>query len=460
MKKNNKYEDLANKVIDLVGGKENITFFTHCITRLRFNVKDKSLVNKEEISRLKGVIACQWSNEQFQIVIGQDVADAYNLICEKTGLSVQETVNDDEEKKDVGKKSVVNIISSIFEGIAGCIAPILFILIGAGMLKIVVTIGTAIGLLNAESPTHMVLTFASDAGFYFLPIFVGATSARKFGANLGLGMLIGAMLLHPSFVTAVNAGEALSVFGLPVYATTYGNMIFPTIMAVFVMSYIEKFVAKVSPKILRTIAEPLVTLIIMIPLTLCLIGPAGAFVGTYLSKAIIGLYNFSGFIGLGILASVMPFLVFTGMHTAFSPYAVQSLSTLGYEPITCPANLISNMNQSAASLAVSVKAKNKELKSTALSCATTAIFGVTEPALYGITMPLKKPLIGAMIGSLGGGIIAGLGHVCVYSFPSGGILGLSAYLSDDIGNVIWMIVALITGYIITFVSTLIIWKEE
>lgn len=457
MGKKERYEELADRVPDLIGGKDNISFFTHCVTRLRFNLKDKSLVNVEEIEKVSGVVGVQWSGDQLQIIIGQAVGDAYNLIAQKVGIDKQEAV--DENLDGVKKKFS---ISTIFDAIAGCITPLIPVLIGAGFFKITVLLCEQLGLLQAGDPTHTVLTFVGDAGFYFLPIFVGATAAKKFGANMGLGMILGAIFIHPSFMAAVTGGTALSIFGLPIYATTYSSSIFPVLISVAVMAPIEKFIGKHSPDAIRSITEPFLTLLVMLPLALCVLGPAGAFLGQYLSTAVMWLYNTTGFFGIAILSAIFPFIVMTGMHSAFMPHLLNSFATLGYEPVVFTTNIIANLNQGAASAAVAIKSKDKNMKSTAASCAVTAIVGgVTEPAMYGINLKLKTPMYGAMIGSFFGAAIAGLGKAAAYAMTgSAGVFALPIYLSKDISNLLWMIGGCLVGVIVTFIATLILYKPE
>lgn len=456
MAKTSKFEELADRILDLTGGKENIVYFAHCVTRLRFNVKDKSLVGEEKIRKITGVIGCQWSGEQFQIIIGQAVGDAYNLICEKTGLKNEAAV---EEKEEEGKKGFHP--AAIIEGIAGCVSPLIHMLIAVGLLKVVVLVGELTGLMPAGSNTHTVLSFAADAGFYFMPVLVGANAARKFGANMGLGMLTGAMLIHPSFIAGVEAGTALSVFGLPIYGASYASTIFPVIMAVFVLSRVEKFFARISPAAIRSITEPFLTMLVMIPLTLCVLGPVGAFLGVYVADILMWLYAQAGFLCVGLLSAVWPYLVMTGMHAALVPYALQILTATGQEPMQV-AGFISNLNQGAACLAVALKTKDTDLRATASSCALTAVLGgVTEPAMFGVTLPLKKPMIGAMIGSFLGGIIAGFLNVHVVAFAgSSGLFGLPVFLEATVSNLLYALLAMAIGFVCSFIATMVLYKEE
>lgn len=461
MAKAERYAELASKVVEYVGGKDNIVFFTHCVTRLRFNVKDKSLVKGSDIEKIRGVMGCQWVGDQYQIIIGQSVSDAYNLIVKETGLEGNGSV--DEDMGDAHKKKFS--INAVFDAISGSITPIIPVFIGAGFIKIAVLLLTQFGLLTADNTTIQVLTFVGDAGFYFLPVFVGAFAAKKFGANMALGMMMGAIFIHPSFISAVTDGTALSVYGIPVYATTYSSSVVPALLTVWVMSYVEKFFAKHSPDSIRSITEPFFTLLVMLPLALCVLGPVGAFVGTYLSEAIMWLYNTTGFFGIAVLSAIFPWIVMTGMHTALAPYLVNAMATVGYDPIICTANVVANIDQGAACAAVAFKTKHDEnLRSVASACAVTAIVGgVTEPGMFGVNLKLKTPMYGAMIGSFFGALVAGFGHAYPYSMSgSGGLFALPAYLGGDnpFASMAWMATGLVVGAIVTFIATYILYKPE
>lgn len=460
----NKYEILADEIVGLVGGKENISFFTHCVTRLRFNLKDQGLGQIEEVKKLPGVLGAQWQNGQLQIIIGQAVGDAYKLICEKHDLSVEKPVDEAlDDSNSLRKKGVKGVIDRIFDGISGSLTPLIPVLIGCGMIKVLLIILDMCGV-SAESGTYQLLNFAGDAGFYFLPVLVGAFAAKKFGANMGLGMVIGAMLIYPSFVSGVSGGVAYNFLGIPVYGASYTSTIFPIILSCAVMAPIEKFIAKHSPELLRSVLEPLLTMIVMIPLAFCLLGPVGSFLGQYLSAFVLWLYNTIGFVGVSLFAAIMPFVIMTGMHGAFVPYLLQMLTAEPYyEPIFFPALIISNINQGIAALAVAVKSKDASVKSTGLSTALTAVVaGVTEPAMYGINLKYRTPMYGAMIGSAIGGLVAGLLKTVIYAFAgASSIIALPLFVSKENGsNLIFMIIAVAIGAVATFVATWFLYKEE
>lgn len=464
MVKKEKYDELSNQVLELIGGKENISFFTHCMTRLRFNLKDKSIVDLKKISGIKGVIGCQWQgqSDQLQIIIGQDVSDAYNLICKKNGLSSEESIN---ENLDGGKSkfkfSIGNIFNAIIDAITGSMAPLIPMLIGAGMIKVLLILFPLFGL-STTSSTYTVLMFIGDAAFYFLPILVGATAARKFNTNVGLGMLMGAILIHPTFISLVNEGTPIELFGITVTGASYANQILPTIMSVWVMSHVERFFSRKSPTILRSVITPTLTIIVMAPLTLIFIAPLGLLIGNYITSIMIFIYETLGFVGVGLMAAVMPLIVMTGMHMAFMPYMVGSIATNGLEPFFLVAMVISNINQGAASAAVAVRAKSKNLKGVASSSAVTAIVGgITEPAMFGVTVKYKRPLYAAMIGSFIGGAYAGLMNVYAYAFPgSAGLLSFPIFIGPNPSNLVNFIVGIIIGAVVTFVLTLVFGFKE
>lgn len=454
-----KYAELADSIVELMGGKDNIDYFTHCVTRLRFNVHDKSLVQNDAISKLGGVLGCQWAGEQYQIIIGQDVADAYALVVERTGLAAQEAVDENLDGASVGKAKFS--IAAVFDAIAGCVSPCIPVLIGGGMIKVVLLILVQCGLLTDASPTYVTFKFVSDAPFYFLPVMIGSSAAQKFGANRAIGMTLGAVLLHPTFVSMVGEGSGGSVFGLPIAATSYSSNVFAMILTMWVAGYVERFFAKHSPSMLRSMIEPLATLFVMTPLMLCLLAPAGALVGEVLTSGLVWLYDTLGFVGLGILTAVVPLFVMTGMHMAFPAVATQNFATLGYDPLICVASIISNFNQGAACLAVSLKSKEGNLRTTSLSAAVSAIVaGVSEPALFGVTLKYKTPLYGVMIGNFVGAAVAGFFQCICYAFPgSFALFGLVPFMGErGIMNVVYMAVASVVGMIAAFAATMILYK--
>ncbi len=449
------YDQMAAQIIEKVGGKNNISLCFHCMTRLRFNLKDMSLIDIEEIKKISGVMGTQFSGDQLQIIIGAQVDDVYRQVCAQAGIKEDAPIQENLDKKK-GNAAV-----RILDALTGAVVPVLPVFIACGLMKAVVAVCTQIGVMTADMPTCQVLTFVGDAGFYFLPILLGAFAAKKFGGNMALGMLIGAMMIHPSFLAAVSAKTSLSVFGLPIYGASYTGSVFPVVLAVFVMSQVEKFIAKKSPVALRNILEPFGTLLIMVPLTLCLIAPIGDFLGTYVGKAMFWLYDTVGFVGVAIFAAVLPLMVITGTHHGLSPYIMNSFQTLGYEPLYFTASSITNVDDGIACIAVGLKTKDPDLRAAAFSAATTALVcGVTEPALFGINLPHRTPLYGCMIGSFVGAGIAGFGRAVAYQFGGGGVFAFTSFLHSDFSNLTWFLAGQIIGAAVTFVATFILYRDK
>ena len=274
-------------------------------------------------------------------------------------------------------------------------------------------------------------------------------------------MLLGALLIYPSFIASVTEGTSLSIFGLPVYSANYSSTVIPIIITVYFLSKIEKTISKYCPDILKSFIVPTVSLIIMLPLMLVVCAPIGYYIGTYVSAGVIWIYETIGFLGVSVLCALLPLMVMTGMHTMMTPYWTSAFASLGMDPFFLPAMIISNFNQFAASLAVGFKAKKQTIKSTAFSCAVTCIIGgVTEPAMFGVTFKYKKPLYAAMIGNAVGGVIAGLLGVACYAFPgSGGMFAIVTFTGPG-NNLIYFLIAAVIGMIVTFVLTYILGIEE
>ena len=460
MATNKKYDELADAIIPLVGGKGNIKFLAHCVTRLRFNVKDKSLIQVEAIEGLKGVVGSRWSGDQFQIIIGQHVGDVYKVVCEKIDYTPANTISSEINVKQEMKKGFT--ITKVFDAISGCMTPLIPLLIGGGMLKAILLILQQMSLITPENPTYIVLSFVGDSAFYFLPVFVGAMGARKFGANMVYGMLIGASLVHPQFMELVSNETPLSVFNLPIPPIPYSNSIIPMILSTFILSYVEKYMTKYTPKVLQSMLVPVLTLLIMIPLTFCLLAPIGAIAGTYLASVISWLYETTGFLAVGLTCAIYVLLCLTGMHTALLPVGITMLTTVGYEPLLTTAAVIYTINQGIVSLVVAVKSKDTEERSTAITCTITALVaGISEPALFGFTLKNKRLLICSMIGCFFGGVYAGLTHV--YSYAITGTVGLlvfPGYVGPNAMNLINGAIALAISCAVTFVLGMIFGFKE
>lgn len=456
----NKHEVLAKNILENVGGKSNITTVMHCYTRLRLNLKDTSLVDLKEIKKLD-VIGAQFMGEQLQVVIGNEVNEVYEAVANLTGLQIDDG-KEAPQTKTAGKKyTVKSIFSSIIDGIVGCMIPLIPILMASGILKAVILLIQQFQLLSPDSPTCVVLSFIADAAFYFLPVIVGSFAAKKFGADIALGGMLGGALIHPDFIAMVGEGTSLSIFGLPVYPASYSSTIIPIILSVWVMSYVERFISKHSPKSLRSVLEPVLTILIMAPLALCVLAPLGAMLSSGFAALLTWFYDTLGIAAVAIFSALVPWVVMSGMHIGTVPISMASIAETGIDKIMMPPFLISNFTQGAACLAVGIKSKSAKLKTFAFSSAFSNIIpGVSEPGMYGITLKYKTPMWGAMIGAAAGGLYFGITGVGALSFLSPNIFALSGYIGtgDYANNFVNAVIGIVIGFVIAFIATMILYK--
>ena len=437
----------AQGVLKEVGGVENVTFLTHCVTRLRFNLKSKDNVSVDRVKSVPGVVGVVDKGGQFQVIIGNEVVNVYNELLKlgsfNTGKKEEGKAADNGEKKKP--------LNVVLDTIAGIFSPIMPIIAGAGMIKALLSILSLFNLIDKSGNLYYFLNFIADASYYFLPIILAQSAAKKFGCNMYMAMLMGGILLHPN-LSALASGEAdfVSVIGLPVKMVTYSSSVIPIILIVFALSYVEKFVEKVTPSIVKFIVRPLLTILIMAPLALVVLGPLGSFIGDGLVSLLLSIEKIAPWILPTIIGGFMPFLVMTGMHYSLLPAYVNSLSTLGYETIIGPGNLPSNIAQGAAALCVAIKTKNKDFRQLAVSGGVTALLGVTEPALFGVNLRLRKPLIATTIGGALGGLYAGITGVRRFGGGGAGLAAIGLYVGETPTNVINALIAAAIAFVATF----------
>lgn len=445
-----KFKEIATQVLEHIGGEENVSHVTHCVTRLRFNLKDNSKVSIEKLKKVKGVMGCVNKGGQFQVIIGNDVSDVYKEL-----ISLGNFNSSNGEVKGE-KKGVLN---SIFDTIAGIFTPIIPAIAGCGMLKGFLGLFSALGLISTESQTYYILNFISDAAFYFLPILLAYTAAIKFKTSPYLAMVIGGVLLHPNFSALVSAGKPVKFLGLPVVLVKYGSSVIPIIFIVWLMSYVEKLFNKIIPKAFKLVFVPLLVIVVTAPIGLIVIGPLGNLLGGALANVIMTIDSKATWALPLIIGGLSPLIIMTGMHYSLFPAVFTQLSTLGYQTII-PGMLVSNICQGAAALAVSLKTKNSDLKQLASSTGVTALLGITEPAMYGVNLKLKKPFYAVLAGGAMGGLYAGITAVKVFTPGGSGILGIAAYIGPEILNVVNILIGCAIGFVATFVISWIIGFED
>ncbi|SDE70279.1 PTS system beta-glucoside-specific IIA component, Glc family /PTS system beta-glucoside-specific IIB component, Glc family /PTS system beta-glucoside-specific IIC component, Glc family [Fontibacillus panacisegetis] len=445
--------ELAKKIISLVGGGDNISQHWHCITRLRFNLVEDEKAKIEEINQMEGVIGSQFSGGQFQVIIGAKVADIYEEL-EKQLIHKNENLALKNKKK-------LGFVDTIFDVISGIFTPILPAIVGSGLIKGIMALFVVFGWVSTDSSSYAVLNIFSDAVFYFLPFLVAITAARKFNTKESLAVVLAAILLYPTIVNGAADGLGpMNLFGLSIPLNSYTSSVLPIILGVLLLSYVNKWIDKIIPKSLNIVFSPLLTLLITAPLLLAFIAPIGNFLGKYLEVIFTAMFDTAGPIAGLLMGGLMPIIVITGMHYAFFPSTFASLQKLGYDIMLLPMNLVANISQAAAVLGVLIKSKKSTTKSLAFSTLIPAFFGITEPAIYGVTLRLKKPFYASVIGGAAGGAVFGSLAVKTTAFSIPGITALPTYIISNSNNFTYALIGCIVSFIVSLSMTLILGFEE
>ena len=443
------HSELANEIVKHIGGKSNIDHMTHCMTRLRFNLNDNDQADRKALEKLDGIVGTNISGSQFQVIIGNDVPAVYKAIVAQTGGS------QGSEKNQGNKKKEGNPLNRLFDFISGVFAPILIAVAGSGMIKGLLALIAAFEWMNTEGSTYIILNAIGDGVFYFLPLILAVSAAHKLGSNPYIAAGIAAAILHPSISALLSSGEAVTFFGIPIIPATYASSVIPILITIWLASHFERVVDRWIHKSLKLLLVPMIVMLVMVPVLILAIGPLGTLLGDGLSVVVTGLMTKTGVFGGIFLGALMPIITITGMHYGLVPVILNSLAQKGYDYII-PVTFVSNMGQAGSAFGVFLKSRNKKLKALALSTSITALMGVTEPAMYGVNMRLKRPFYAAMIGGAAGGAVLGLFGVKAYVLSGiGGLPGIPAligptFLYGLLGMVIAFVVATIVTYVLGF----------
>lgn len=448
------YKKTATEVLRLVGGEKNVSHLEHCSTRLRFTLVDPGKADQAALKKTPGVMGVVASGPQCQVVIGNDVIEVYDEIMKMAKFSgTASAAPAPAGKKDFGAMAL-DFIVGVFQPLVPAIA-------GAGILKALLTVLTTFGLLTADDTIYKVFYYVADAALYYLPVMVAVTTATKLNVNKLVAVAIAGAMIFPNTMSLLATEGGASFFGITLQNVNYTGQVFPAILAVAFMALIEKEFTKVCPKPIRVFAVPMVCFGVTFPIALLLLGPLGYNIGQLLTTVILWLYGTFGWLAVGILAAILPFMIATGMHKALVPYAVASISSPGFEMLYLPASLGHNISEGGACLAVAVKTKDEELRSAAISAGISALFGITEPALYGVTIQRKKALYGVCIGSLISGLFIGITGIKAFVAMGPGIAGMPMFLDPDNSmNLVWACVGLAIAVVVSFAATFILYKDE
>ncbi|WP_032511532.1 beta-glucoside-specific PTS transporter subunit IIABC [Streptococcus suis] len=446
-----KYKNTALAILEAVGGEKNVLRATHCVTRLRLELKDENIVSDERVKSISGVIGIMKKNGQYQIILGNDVANYYK---EFTALGKFDSDSVQQVKK-------ANVLEQVIEYIAGSMTPLIPAMLGGGMIKVLVIVLPMLGLLKADSQSISFLAFFGDAPYHFMPIFLAYSASQKLKVTPALAMSVAGILLHPNFVQMVSSGDPLHFLGAPVTPASYGSSVIPILIMVWLMKYIEAVFNKVTPAVTKSFLQPTLVLLVSGFIALVLVGPLGVIVGEGLSQLVEQMHGVAGWLTLAVLGAIMPFIVMTGMHWAFAPiFLAASIATP--DVLILPAMLGSNLAQGAASMAVAFRSKNSNTKQIAFAAGFSALFaGVTEPALYGVTLKYKKPLYAAMIGGGLAGLFVGLTGVKAYLFAVPSLIALPQFIySEAASNITNAMIAAAISIIVTFILAYFLGIDE
>lgn len=449
-------KDLAKHILDNVGGENNIDSYSHCATRLRFNLKDESIANTEELQNTEGIVSVLKSGGQYQVIVGSGVSDVYNEMSKLTSDQIEEG---NVEPEVSGKKKK----SNFFTAISAIFSPVLAAFAGSGILRALVILASQLGLLSESSGTYQLLTIASMTVFYFLPVILAYTTAKYFNANPVLSMVIGAALIHPDLIAMmgdIGNGATTEFLGIPVTLMNYPSTVFPAIIAIWAFSHLERKLKQWIPEGGHLVFVPMISFLVMIPLTLIVIGPITYYISNWIANLINSLIESSPLLAGMLVGGGWNGLVSVGLHWAVNPIMIQNIASQGYDYIV-PFTFATNFAMMGAAIGVWLKARNKNRKRYSLTTALTIAFsGITEPAIYGVAMVLKRPFIAALIGGAIGGSYIGYQGVTAQSFVFGGLTTLPTFAGGKPGNFMHAVIGLAICVIVSAVLTYIFSFEE
>lgn len=443
-----KYEKLAQQIIIFVGGQKNINNVWHCMTRLRFNLQDDSKIQYDKLNNLSAVVGTKYQNKELQVVIGTDVSSYYEAIATQLGLD-----NSSDEKAVDNKKARKGFISLFMDTVSGVFGPIVPAIAGAGMIKGLMSGLVALNVISDKTDTFIVLNMIASGVFTFLPFFVADSAAKIFKTNRYLAVAIAAAMQFPTMVDAATKGaiKQFTLFGfIPIPVFNYGGTVIPIIFSVFALKYVYRYVDKYMPQALRTVFSPTVSLFATGIIALGLIGPISIYLGDGLATSVNSLFKISPILAGVVLGAIRPAAIFTGLHHAFTPIALQNFANLGYDRLM-PTMFMANLAITGATAAVYFKVKSKSEKSVVASSAISGLLGITEPALFGVLSKYKKAFIAATIGSgLASAFITFFG-VRIYGYILSSIFSLPAYIGKYfVFAILGIIIALSSSFMIAY----------
>lgn len=449
------FQQMAADIVQLVGGTENIQSVSHCMTRLRFVLKSEDKADTAAIKKIKGVLGVVSAGGQYMVVLGKNLPPVFEAVQKQFNLTEGKNTDENLDKDLPAEKKPLTVQSAamaVLGYVSAAVSPMISGLVAGGMLKVLLLVITLVDAGFAETTTYTLLSGVADACFYFMPIFVAYGAAKKLGSTPIYAMLCAASLLHGNYTALVAAGEPVTLLGLPVRLMSYSSSLLPALLLTLCACYLEKFFNKIVPGIFKSLLVGLCTVTVTMVAGYVVLAPIGGYIGNYLAIVFGFLGDTVGPIAIAVLAACLPWLVMCGMHLALVPFMTQALTNPGYDAVFRPAFILHNMAEGGACIGVALRAKSAELRSEALGIAFGCIVaGVTEPAIYGINLPRKSPMIGVMAGGAAGGIVAGLLGARVYVMGYSTILALPIFQQTILAAAAAVVVAIVVAAAVTFI---------
>jgi PTS system beta-glucosides-specific IIC component len=448
-------QDSAKAILEHVGGAGNVSKLQHCSTRLRFALADDSKANEAALKAIPGVIGVV-KGPQTQVIVGSKVAEVFDAV-EKLRNGQAAPTGAPEGRQPFSWKRTG---STVMDFIVSVFTPIIPAIAGAGIFKSLLVLASAVGWISPTSDNFKLLTAIPDAVFGFLPLLVAYTAAKKLDVNRPLALGIVGVLVFPAFTALASREGGVELFGLAVPSVPYNAQVFPSILAVLLLSVVEKFFTKITPGPIRIFFVPLMSIIIVVPATIFLLGPLGYQLGVLLTAAMIGLYSTLGWVAVMLLAGVLPLIISVGMHKAFIPPTIATMASAGKESFYLVASLAHNISEAGATFGVALRTKSTTLRATALSAGVSALFGITEPALYGVTLQNRRALISVIIGSMSAGAYMGLTQVAGFAVVGPGLASISLFVdAANPWNFVNALIGLGIALVVSFVLAAILWRD-
>ncbi|MGI6229959.1 MAG: PTS transporter subunit EIIC [Tractidigestivibacter sp.] len=449
------YAAMRDQIIEACGGVGNIASVTHCMTRLRVQLKDQSKLNEEAGKSIKGVLTLVVQNGENQFVIGQDVPSLYEEFQKVDGINAAGVVDDPEaaaadtkDPKDHGK-----VVSAILSFLGDTFSPVIPVIIAGGLMGAVLSLLVNFFGVSTDSGTYRLFSYINQATFYFLPVFIGFSAATRLKSNGYLGAFLGAILLY--YTINIDNGS-LDLFGIPVAQVTYNATVFPIILGVLLMSVVYRWFQKVLPDVLRTVFAPLLTMLVVAPVTLIVLAPIGYTIGTGLATVLLAVYHAAPAVAVAFVGCFTPWLVFFGMNNALYPLQFTLMAEVGSDPLICAGMVAANMAVAGACMAAARIEKDVDEKSVAIGAGISALCSITEPGVYGVLFTKRFPLKGAMVGGVIGGALAGITGMTQYVITACSFIAFPAYISPDgsFTNLWLALLVMAVSFAVGFVATL------